>query len=292
MIKPLLKWPGGKRKLAPQILSMIRPGDTLVEPFCGAAAVGLNYEGPTVLSDNCWRLMECYKAVARNPQGVIKALKGYERRYLELPYVNVTRSDHFYEKRDLFNLIELEWIDIHGQYRKFRPERFAALFIFLNRTCYNGMYRENLSGNFNVPHGRHSNPTICFPSHIHMVSGALRSTKLITLDYAAMEARGWPFRDWPDGASTTYYLDPPYDGGFAEYLAGGFDWVEQRYLAKLAARLVVKGARVIASNANTPRIRWLWGSYGFELNEVMEDRSISCDASTRGKVTGLLMVKG
>ena len=273
MASPIVKWPGGKRRMVPQLLELIRPGDRLIEPFAGGMALSLAYDGPAVASDTNKRLIAMYEAVRDDPEGVIRCLTHLRRDYYEntLPGGGA-RAIVYYDNRNWFNQpTEIKIAD-------------AARLLFLNKTCFNGLYRENRRGEFNVPHGRYKNPKICDPKAIRACSERLQAVELRRLNFSAVLRLA--------GKGDTAYCDPPYDDGFVQYTAEGFSWEKQQCLAHHAEQAALRGARVIVSNASTLRVRLLYLLAGFEINEVQAGRSISRDAAGRGDVTELLMMRG
>lgn len=267
-VSPIVKWPGGKRKMVPQLLDLIRPGDRLIEPFAGGMALSLAYDGPAIASDTNKRLMAMYEAVRDDRERLAKKLaelfEGYNVRKLPSD-----RASYYSYIRTNFN----SWDG--GSYEG------AARLIFLNRTCFNGLYRVNKKGEFNVPHGKYKNPQA---PNLQAASVRLQSIDLMRLTFSATLMLA--------GKGDTVYLDSPYDDGFVQYTKDGFDWDQQYNLAHWAFKASSRGARVIASNANTPRIRHLYQNAGFEIHEVQAGRSISCDGAGRGYVTELLMMRG
>ena len=269
MASPIVKWPGGKRRMVPQLLELIRPGDRLIEPFAGGMALSLAYDGPAVASDTNKRLIAMYEAVRDDPEGVIRCLGIMRNRYTN---ARDGHADIYYQYREVLN--RSMWSD----------STQAACLLFLNKTCFNGLYRENRRGEFNVPHGRYKNPKICDPKAIRACSERLQAVELRRLNFSAVLRLA--------GKGDTAYCDPPYDDGFVQYTAEGFTWEKQQCLAHHAEQAALRGARVIVSNASTLRVRLLYLLAGFEINEVQAGRSISRDAAGRGDVTELLMMRG
>jgi DNA adenine methylase len=271
MTNPILKWPGGKRKLVPTILEIGGAHDRVVEPFAGGMALGLASDKPVIASDLNKRLIACYEAIRDDVEGVIVALG-------RMLYDYVSADDLrccYDEAREVYN------DSVTGAVQ---PTAQAARLLFLNRTCFNGLYRENKSGAFNVPHGKHASPPTVRADDLRAVSERLQAFWLLRLTFSATLMLAGP--------GDLVYCDPPYDGGFVQYTRHGFDWQAQRNLAHWASRAADRGARVLVSNADTHRIRALYGGYGFRVHEVQAGRSISRDADGRGTVGELILSKG
>lgn len=287
-MKPYLKWPGGKAALAPAILAKLPPGRLrYVEPFVGAGAVyfALWAEGriaTAVLADTNARLIACHQAVRDDVGAVLHALDA-------LPVRGVTLA-HYEAERDALNA----WDGTPT------PEH-AARFIWLNRACFNGVYRENRDGGFNVPWNK--SPTVSIPDEIVLraCSMALADAALqvsdfrSTLDYlqSSIVAAGGVTRPGAAGA-VVVYADPPYvpvsqTARFTQYTAGGFGAQDQEDLARGLCLTAQLGARVIASNADVPYVRDLYGAHGFTLHEVTARRAINRDPDKRGPVGELLL---
>lgn len=265
--QPVLKWAGGKRRLLPEILATLPPRiDTYYEPFIGGGAVffALAAEGRfrrAVLSDRNADLVCVYRAVRDDVEGVIRALQGM--RYSEAEYYRV---------------------------RSARPRsevRRAARIIYLNKTGYNGLYRVNRSGEFNVPFGRYVRPKICDSDNLRAVSRALQGVEVLTEDFesAVREAR-------PGDA---IYFDPPYvplsvTSSFTAYHNEPFGAEEHRRLAGLFTNLAERSVHVVLSNSDTPETRSLYQPFACRL--VFVRRSINSNAGARGPVTELLVSAG
>lgn len=254
---PFLKWVGGKGKLLEQFASLLPATfDRYFEPFFGGGAVFFSLvPRSAVLSDVNAELVECYRAVRDSVDDVIAALGAH--RYEEA---------HFYEVRAL------------DPRPLAMPER-AARTIFLNRAGFNGLYRVNRQGRFNVPFGRYTNPRLCDAPNLRACSHALAGVELLCGDFAAavVTAKRGDF----------VYFDPPYvpvstTANFTHYAAGRFDWGEQERLAKLFADLSRRGVLVMLSNADTAEVRDLFD--GFRIDRVAAARSVNSNPEKRGKV--------
>ena len=202
-----------------------------------------------------------YKIVRDNVEDLIEALK-----------IHTNEKDYFYEvraqtKEDLTSV------------------QRAARFIFLNKTCFNGLYRVNSKGKFNVPFGKYKNPRICDEEGLRSASLALKKTIVDNKDFEELLKK----------ANTTdfVYFDPPYQplneiSSFTSYTAKKFDETEQKRLAKTYAILAEKGCFVMLSNSDTPLIRELYKD--FYIHEVQASRAINRNGNGRGKLTELLII--
>jgi DNA adenine methylase len=261
--RPFLKWVGGKRQLLPEIVA--HAPHTLgryFEPFVGGGALFFHLRPrDAVLADANERLIRTYRGVRDDVESVIDLLRGY-------PY----EPDFYYRTRGLE-------IDQRSD------AEVAAWFIYLNRACFNGLYRVNRANKFNVSFGRYSNPTICDAENLRTCSEALRGADLVIGDFdvAVRDARRGDFA----------YFDPPYvplsaTSCFTSYAAEGFDGDDQRRLRATAAKLKKRGVRVLLSNSSAPFVRELY-SGGFETVEVYASRAVNCRADRRGAIKELLI---
>lgn len=216
---------------------------------------GTGYTGPMDLSDANERLITTYQMV----QGDVEALISSLRRRAAMH-----SAEAFYRARKRL-AVERD------------PVRLAALFIYLNKTGFNGIYRVNRNDQFNVPLGTSSNSAILDADKLRAASAALQGVVLSCRDFAEVEVR----------PGDLYYFDPPYDGTYSGYQAGGFTEADQRRLAALCAEIDAAGGFVVVSNSDTPLIRDLYG--GFDLEVVHGSRSISSKGSDRGRHPELLM---
>jgi DNA adenine methylase len=243
-LKPPLKWAGGKRWLLPHVAAMWsgHEGRRYVEPFCGGLAVALGLQPEqALLNDVNPHLMNFYQQVRRGLSLKIKSR--YDR-------------ELFYRHRDRFNrLIRNE--------RAASPEA-AQLFYYLNRTCFNGLCRFNLSGEFNVPFGRYA--TVNYVKDFHPYRTLFRSWTFMSKDLEAL-----PFE-----RDDFIYADPPYDVEFTTYSAGGFTWDDQVRTAELLAK---HRGPVVLSNQATKRIVKLYRQLGFDLKMLQAPRRISSNGN-------------
>jgi DNA adenine methylase len=272
---PFLKWAGGKASAATRVISRLgkpEAGSTYFEPFLGGGAVFFRLQPEhAVLSDLNSALVETYQVVKTNVEALISQLES-----LKAP-----SSREGYEKvRDEFNELRRA-----GNGRS-NSTRRSALFIWLNHTCFNGLYRENRDGDFNVPFGYYEDAFIYDPSNLRNASRALElaHADLKCADYAAALSSAKP--------GDQIYLDPPYDpvgetANFTGYTATGFGSQDQWQLANLAHQLIERGCRVVVSNSPTPDIRELYADLSHEL--VLVPRAINCVGSKRGRVGEMLL---
>ena len=268
MAKPFLKWAGGKTSLLPELLQAAPAQiETYYEPFVGGGALffALQAEGRfrrAVLSDSNRELINAYLQVRDNVDGLIRALSVHQRKYREAE----DRAKYYYAIRGKKLTCSLGG---------------AANLIFLNKTCYNGLYRVNSKGGFNVPHGRYANPTICDEANLRAASEALQGVELRVADFA----------DGPRlaGAGDFVYFDPPYvplskTANFTSYTAKEFERPEQLRLALTALGLTLRGVDVALSNSGHPDILDLYAPTSFKVTTVLVPRMINSDSSGRGEV--------
>jgi DNA adenine methylase len=267
---PIVKWVGGKTRLLPEIAARLpRSYNRYFEPFAGGAAVFFSVAPRTaVLADSNPDLIGTYRAVAQDVEGVIRRLAIHREAHAE---------KHYYATRARWNDATVAWTALDR----------AAAFIYLNRTCYNGLWRVNRAGGFNVPMGRYKNPPICDADGLRAASRALARTTLLCADYKAAVATA--------RAGDLVYFDPPYDpvtttSNFVSYTAGAFGPDDQRALAQLAHRLAARGVGVVLSNSDTPFVRSLYK--GLRVDRVRCARAINCNAERRGDVDEVLVMGG
>jgi DNA adenine methylase len=270
-----VKWAGGKSQLVPELDLMIPSKfNRYFEPFLGGGAMFFhlisdrNMRFTAYLSDINAELITAYKVVKNNVIELIELLKRHQREYNKNPL------EYYYKLRD--EIKPVTEID--------RTARFIAL----NKTCFNGLYRVNRNGIFNVPMGRYKNPLICDASNLENISKALRYSKaaIKVSDYknALVEAEEDDF----------VYLDPPYHptsstANFTGYSDNGFGDNDQLQLAKLFVELNNRKCNVLLSNSDTPLIRKLYSDFSSRIKEVNVSRVINCKASRRSGHKELLI---
>ena len=288
--KPFLKWAGGKT----QVLDNIRAkypsalGKSVTkyaEPFVGGGAVLFdvlnNYNLSEIyISDTNRELIHTYIIVRDNCDRLILLLKDLE--YMYLPADEEKRKEIYYFNRNRFNALK-----ISGEY----SQELAALFIFLNRTCFNGLYRVNSVGDFNVPIGKYKNPRICDADNIKAASEKLQNASIICKGYQESDS----FID----ERTLAYFDPPYrplagSPNFTAYTRDGFEDNEQIELARFIGMVSARGAYVIASNSDPKNANEADSFFdsiysGYNISRIGASRRINSAVGGRGKLNELLI---
>lgn len=243
--RPFIKWVGGKTQLLDDIKNSLprdlsqRAGMTYVEPFVGGGAVlfWILQEYPNItraiINDINARLICTYRVVKYDVENLIIELTRLQAEYLQLD--EIARKKYFLAQREHFN--ENDKTDIET----------AALFIFLNRTCFNGLYRVNSKGKFNVPHGRYSNPKICDEETLRADSAVLQRVEILCGDFAQTDKYA--------GDNVLYYFDPPYrpitkTSAFTSYSKDGFDDTEQMRLRDFCSKIAKHQSLFVASNSD------------------------------------------
>lgn len=267
MTRPFLKWPGGKYRLLEHIQKALGPGDKLIEPFVGSAAVFLNTDFDRyVLADSNPDLIALYEHLRDGGEDFIESCAE-----LFVPENNTPAQ--YYSLRDEFNN------DAGGEHK-------SRLFLYLNRHGYNGLCRYNSRGEFNTPFGQMTRPY--FPRR-EMQAFLSRAR------HARFRHQGFRETMLAARRGDIVYCDPPYaplskTASFTDYHAGGFDWQHQETLAETAARLAGRGVRVVISNHDTEAIRALYNDRGAKLKRLKVRRSISCNGARRILVGEILAV--
>jgi DNA adenine methylase len=258
---PFLKWVGGKRQLLRELRKYVPGYGVYHEPFVGGAALFFDLR-PTdaILSDWNERLIRTYTGVRDNVESVIELLHKY--RY-EKPMFLETRKVKIDDRSDA---------------------EVAAWFIYLNRTCYNGLYRVNSKNGFNAPFGKYKNPTICDEPLLRSCCNALKGVELIHTSFETVLARAVP--------GDFVYFDSPYipltvTSSFTSYTSDKFGMLQQIQLRDVALELKRKGVSVLLSNSSAPIIKELY--QGFSIVEVGATRAINTKADGRGKVNESLI---
>lgn len=294
-LRPLLKWAGGKR----QLLDALRchyPArfSRYIEPFLGSGAVFFDLFAAgrlagrrTMLSDVNRDLIGTYLAVRDRTEEVIRALRRLERAH------EASGGACYYEVRDRRFNPQRARLEGGAASAPDYPVELAAMFIYLNRTAFNGLFRLNRAGAFNVPAGRYEAPRICDPEHLRSVAAAFRSSR------AEIAVRAFDRTLAEAGAGDFVYCDPPYaplsrTSSFAQYTAGGFSLLDQRRLCDAVIEACRRGAAVIVSNSSVPEIVDAYRSAAarraqLRVFEVPARRAINSRASARGPVTELII---
>ena len=264
--KPFVKWAGGKRQLISLLIENAPISyNTFFEPFVGGGALFFNLmPRKAVISDINAELINTYKVISESFDTLLDSLQRHRN-----------EEDYFYTVRaqDPASLSNIER---------------ASRFIFMNKTCFNGLYRENSKGKFNVPFGRYKSPNIADKQNLEAIASYLNKSrvKVLCQDYktTAKKAKSGDF----------IYFDPPYHptsqtASFTKYAKGDFTAQDQEELADIFRRLSNKGCHVMLSNSNVPFIKELYKD--FKVLEIEASRFINCKADKRGKGLYEVLVK-
>jgi DNA adenine methylase len=288
--KPFVKWAGGKGQLLPTIRKFYPPclGTKIrkyCEPMVGAGAVLFDilnsYEMDEVyICDTNVELLNVYEAVKNNVDELINILQKFETEHLDKD--TDSRKEYYYQQRELFNT------EIHNPNKNNSLLR-AALFIYLNKTCFNGLYRVNKKGFYNVPMGAYKNPKICDIENLQKTSELLQCVTILSGDYTTIEN--------VVDENTLVYIDPPYrpltkTADFTSYNADNFNDEDQVRLAEFIKSLKV--AKVMASNSDPKNVdendNFFDNLYaGLNINRVSANRAINSKGKGRGKINELLI---
>ncbi len=289
-LKPFVKWVGGKGQLIEEIEKML-PSDgekvltKYAEPMVGGGALLFNvlsrYQFDELyISDINPELINAYIAIKQNVEALIKRLNEMQMTFL--PLDENGRKYYYYNVRDKFNTVKLS---------DSTSAEKAAYFIFLNKTCFNGLYRVNRKGLFNVPMGSYKNPTICDADNLRNIHEALQNVTIVCGDYSQSQS----FID----SETFVYLDPPYrpiseTSAFTSYNSDAFDDNEQIRLAKFIDEINAAGAKIVLSNSDPKNVNEednffdnLYKNY--KINRVEASRAINSKGDKRGKINELLI---
>ncbi len=267
--RPFLKWVGGKGQILNQLeVFFPKKFNNYFEPFVGGGAVFFHLKPERAyLNDVNSTLMHTYKLIKNEPEKLIKGLDSLEKKYKTLE--DSKRKDFFLDVRSKYN-------DSLDNFER------SVYLIFLNKTCFNGMYRENSKGGFNVPFGSYKNPKILDRENLNSVSQSIKKATLLNKDFveAVKNAKRGDF----------IYLDPPYypinkTSQFTTYSKNNFLEKEQVRLKDLFVELDKRGCFVLLSNSNTEFIRRLYN--GYKQEEILAGRSINSVGSKRGKILEL-----
>jgi DNA adenine methylase len=276
--RPFLKWAGGKGQLLPELTRLMPASFARYhEPFVGGGAFFFSLWSAgrlgrgAVLSDYNADLIACYQTVRDSAPELIERLLEHK--------AHAHNRDYFYEIRG--------W-DRQPGFEELGAVEKAARMIFLNRTCYNGLYRLNNKGKFNAPFGYYKKPLIVDVENMHDVSRALQHVELAVGDFEDVLKRAEP--------GDFVYFDPPYaptsaTASFTHYTGGGFGEAEQRRLARVFRQLAERGCHVMLSNSSTELTRELYdnGAFpGLSAETVRASRKINCDGAKRGFVDELI----
>lgn len=270
--QPFLKWAGGKRQLIPIIKDFLPIKYTqYYEPFVGAGAVLFSIQPKrAVINDTNSELINCYQVIKENPEELIKLCQEHKYCHSKEHYYRLRAKDRSDDFKDLSAI-----------------ER-AARIIYLNKTCFNGLFRVNSSGQFNVPYGNYANPSIADPTVIKAVSTYLNQAqvRIIEGDFkkAVTPARKGAF----------IYFDPPYHpisdtSSFTGYSINGFGEKEQIRLRDTCNKLSDRGCNILLSNSACSFIKSLYNDSRYKIVEVKANRAINAVGSKRGRISELLI---
>ena len=291
--KPFVKWVGGKSQLIDQLEALL-PADfdnwenvTYIEPFVGGGAMLFHMlqQHPNitsaVINDINPDLTTCYKVVRDNPTELIDSLKDIQKEYYSIQTKDA-KCEFFLLMRGAFNKKNLQ------------PIENTTLFFFLNRTCFNGLYRVNKSGLFNVPFGKYETPTICDPQTIYADSELLKKVEIITGDY--QETLKYAKRN------TFFYFDPPYrpissTSNFNDYSKELFNDIAQIRLKDFCDAIQAAGHKFMLSNSDCSAVNpddtffedlYLVSQY-YNMERVLAKRNVNANAQKRGKISEIVV---
>ena len=270
LVQPFLKWAGGKRQLLISLRPLIpKKLKRYYEPFLGGGAVFFDRQPKTaIVNDFNGELINCYEVIRDCPEELLKAISALSN-----------TSDDFYRIREM---------DRSPEFMLLSSTERAARLIYLNKTCYNGLFRVNSQGQFNVQFGNYKNPVIADSAVIYAVSRYLNKANVTFRNGDFSEA----VKDAIEGDFV--YFDPPYDpvsdtSSFTGYSLNGFVKDEQKRLKAVCDLLTQTGVKFLLSNSNTEFIRELYASNNYTIRTVQARRNINAVASGRGKIEELLI---
>ena len=270
LVKPILKWVGGKRQLLHEIIPLIpKKYSTYVEPFLGGGAVLFELQPKcAIVNDSNEELMNVYEMIKDKPGELINLLKVHEEKNSE---------EYYYKIRSMDRAIE---------YVSLTKLQRAARIIYLNKTCYNGLFRVNSAGEFNSPYGRYKNPNIVNEPTIRALSKYFQANKIefFNEDYLFILEN--------IKKNTFVYIDPPYmpissSSSFTGYTKNGFSYEQQKELRDACDKLRDKGIRFVESNSDCREIRELYKEY--DIKSVQAKRYVNSDAEKRGEISEVLI---
>lgn len=269
LIAPVLKWAGGKRQLLDTLIPLV-PKDYSVycEPFVGGGALFFALQPQSAcINDVNYELIRVYTVIKNDVDALIEQLKQFQN-----------NKDQFYEIRS--------WDRNKDKYTHLSDIEKAARIIYLNRTCFNGLFRVNASGEFNVPFGNYANPNIVNEPVLRAISFYFNNSEIVfnAVDYAEI------LKNLPDNAFV--YLDPPYDpvsvtANFTSYTKDGFSRDEQIRLRKCCDELNERGIKFMLSNSATDFICDQYSKYNIEI--ISAKRLVGADASKRGRIQEVIV---
>lgn len=255
--KPFLKWVGGKRSILSSLEArMPKEYSGYYEPFIGGGALFFSLQPKKAhIADINFHLIITYTAVRDNVETLISYLKTHERNHTKEYFLKARKRIPF--EKD--------------------PTKLASFLIYLNKTCFNGLYRVNKAGEFNVPLGSYKKPNILDEETLRADSKLLQGVSIEQKHFSHVPVRKDAF----------YYLDPPYDGTYSQYDGSGFGEEEHKKLAEFCHKIDRAGGYFMLSNSDTDLVRALYR--GYTIEEVSASRSVSCKAHQRGRANELLI---
>lgn len=287
--KPFVKWVGGKTQLLEEVKKSLpknlksQAGVTFVEPFVGGGAVmfWILQEYPNIeraiINDINAELICTYRVVKQDVLSLVEELERIQSEYV--PLDSNSRKEYYIAKRKTFNSRNISDIET------------AALFIFLNRTCFNGLYRVNSKGEFNVPHGKYANPRICDRDNLLAASKVLQKVEILCGDFTQTEQYAGP--------DTIFYFDPPYKpitetSSFTSYAKDGFNDEDQIRLRDFCIRIAKHNAQFVASNSdpkeNNKTDTFFDNIYcQFTIKRVSAARMINSNPDGRGAISEIMI---
>jgi DNA adenine methylase len=264
--RPFVKWVGGKGQLLPELISRTPESfKTYYESFVGGGALFFALQPErAVLSDVNHELINCYQVVRDHLPGLLKDLKKH-----------VYEKDYYYEIREL---------DRKSSFARMSKIKRASRLIYLNKTCFNGLYRVNSKGHFNVPLGSYTNPTICDEDNLKRCRAALLDADILDAKFTEVQKQMV--------AGDFAYFDPPYvplndTAYFTSYSKDGFGPEDQVELAAVCRSIDKRGVMFMASNSDTPYVRELYS--GFRVEKVFASRMVNSKADRRGKIAEVII---
>ena len=272
LVRPFLKWAGGKRQLLPAIQEYL-PAEynEYYEPFIGAGAVLFSLQPMKgTINDTNSELINCYRVIKEQPEELLALCQQHQSH---------NSKEYYYKLREQ---------DRQADFKERTSVERAARIIYLNKTCFNGLFRVNSSGQFNVPYGKYKNPVIADPAVIKAISTYLNRAQICILngDFERAVATA--------NQGAFIYFDPPYHplsdtSSFTGYSMNGFGEAEQTRLKEVCDELTQRGCKVLVSNSSAPFIKSLYDAPQYEIIEVKASRAINVVSSKRGKIDEVLI---